>query len=100
MNKEICKRCGNKLTLMSYFQLDDEGNNVGLRYYGTCRNNERYPVIDYEFSEIESEMIYNLNKEIEYIYELPFFDEMEIRKDCPYYIEHKIKEWNDEFGDM
>lgn len=97
MNPEICKKCGNHFHLMQNILLDDDCKAVGLHFIGICRDKDGKSITWYDFSQKASEFIKHEteNKKIRYCYELFCFSEMKPSRDCPYYAEHKMKEWNE-----
>lgn len=95
MDIEICKKCHKPFRLMKSFILNDDAEKVGVHFFGVCRDNGTI-VVWHDFSDEESEFIKNnkLYEKIRYCYELPFVSGMKTNKNCPYYAEHNMSEWN------
>lgn len=98
MNSEICKKCGNKFYLMQNILLDDNCKVVGFHFSVVCRDKNGKAILEYDFPLDISRFIENeisMNKKIRYCYEVSYFSEVKPSRNCPYYAEHQMKEWNE-----
>ena len=96
MDRNICKKCGNKLILYSN---EYSLNEYSKHYYISCSDpNKNYIMI---FSKFLPADIYNhirtfFKNKTKYVYNLSCFKDIEADKSCPYYVEHELSRMNEQ----